>query len=80
MTRKFVDQLGYKIFTSIGVLIILSGVLMMIFRRKSSFDIGLKYGPPESSNITGFEVISLGVITLMVVLVFYLVKKSKSKS
>jgi len=50
---------------------------MNVFGRTASSDIGMKYGPAESSSISGNLVILLGVILLTGILVFYIVERKR---
>ena len=77
MNKKFTGKPGYFTFTLVGIMILLTGIVMHIFGRTSSIDIGLKYGPAENSSITGDLVILLGIIMLGAILVFYLVERKR---
>ena len=73
LKNRITNKSGYIIFTVIGILLILIGVLMMVFNVSSKHDFGWKYGPGEDSSIPGNLVILLGVILLAGVFIFFLI-------
>jgi len=80
INKGFKDKRGYFIFSVIGFLLVLTGVMMSIFNYTASSEIGLKYGPGERSSISGSLVIILGIILLVGVLIFYLSDHKKKRT
>ena len=74
------NQNYYRVFTLLGILVILVGVLMNVSDFKAPYDISPKYSPSETADFTGKEVILLGAIILGVVLIYYLYSKNKISS
>ena len=78
MFMKFhpASKILYTVFSLLGVLVIVIGIIM----RSSNFESSYTQGPTyESTKISGTEVIWLGIGILVAIFIFYLVKERRKQ-
>ena len=76
MVMKFrpATKILYTVFSLLGMLLIIIGIIMQVFNFESSYTHGPTY---ESTRVTGTEVIWLGIGILVAILIFYLIKEKR---
>ena len=76
MKYRAATKILYTVFSLLGILVIVTGIIMQIFNFESSYTQGPTY---ESTKITGTEVIWLGAGILAAIFIFYLIKERRKQ-
>jgi len=76
MKYRPAPKILYTVFSLLGMLVIITGIIMRVFNFESSYTQGPTY---ESTKITGTEVIWLGVGILVAIFVFYFIKERRKQ-
>jgi len=72
MKYRPATKILYTVFSLLGMLVIITGIIMRVFNFESSYTQGPTY---ESTKITGTEVIWLGAGIVVAIFIYYLVKE-----
>jgi len=70
------SKILYAVFSLLGMLVIVIGIIMRVSNFESSYTQGPTY---ESTRITGTEVIWLGAGILAAIFIFYLIKERRKQ-
>jgi len=76
MKDRAATKILYTVFSLLGILVIVIGIIMQIFNFENSYTQGPTY---ESTKITGAEVIWLGAGILAAIFIFYLIKERRKQ-